>query len=75
MSEPIVVEFEHVSKAFGDRTVLDDVSFQIGDRTQVACVAVSANPDGRAARQTFGNFRCFDPIVELMGTATHEGVS
>ncbi len=29
MSEPIAVEFQHVSKAFGDRTVLSDVSFQI----------------------------------------------
>ena len=29
MSEPIAVEFQRVSKAFGDRTVLNDVSFQI----------------------------------------------
>jgi phospholipid/cholesterol/gamma-HCH transport system ATP-binding protein len=31
MSEAAAVEFEHVSKTFGNRTVLDDVSFKVGD--------------------------------------------
>src|SRR5260370_13876470 len=29
MSNPSAVEFEHVFKAFGDRKVLDDVSFKV----------------------------------------------
>jgi phospholipid/cholesterol/gamma-HCH transport system ATP-binding protein len=31
MSEPLAVEFAHVSKSFGDRKVLVDVSFQLGE--------------------------------------------
>lgn len=37
MSDPVVVEFQNVSKSFGDRKVLEDVSFQVS-QGQALCV-------------------------------------
>jgi phospholipid/cholesterol/gamma-HCH transport system ATP-binding protein len=31
MSDPLAVEFQHVSKTFGNRKILDDVSFKLGE--------------------------------------------
>ena len=31
MSDPVAVEFQHVSKTFGNRKILDDVSFKLGE--------------------------------------------
>jgi phospholipid/cholesterol/gamma-HCH transport system ATP-binding protein len=37
MSDPTAVEFEHVFKTFGNRKVLDDVSFKIS-QGEVLCI-------------------------------------
>ena len=50
-----------------------DVSFGIGERTQVAKVAVSADPDRRALGQGAA-WQAVEPLVELEGIAADVGM-
>jgi ABC-type transporter Mla maintaining outer membrane lipid asymmetry ATPase subunit MlaF len=42
MNDPAAVEFEHVFKTFGNRKILDDVSFKIRDGRRSASWAAVA---------------------------------
>ena len=44
-----------------------------GDGSQIACVAITANPDRRPFRQR-ASFLRLEPLIELHGTATHKSV-
>ena len=54
MSDPAAVEFDHVSKTFGNRKVLDDVSFKISEGEALCIMGRSGTGKSTSLRMMIG---------------------
>lgn len=57
MSDPAAVEFEHVFKTFGNRKVLDDVSFKVGEGEALCIMGRSGTGKSTSLRLMIGLLR------------------
>ncbi len=68
MAEPPVLEVEHLTKRFGDRAVVDDVSFSMAAGTSLAIVGESGSGKTTIARMVVGLLDTTSGTIRVMGT-------